>query len=197
MPSWAKRDSRPYRRPRPGLLSRFHWRPSAPVVRPVAPEPAGSNACEPERIDINTASADVLNQLGDGIGKPIIAGRPYRSVDELVSKPVLKRSIFNQIKDRRHCSPAGGAYAFGSIACYITHPQAEGPAAREVNPWRGHVLWLCNVFGTPARRSWLRVGGNLAPGPSRGIIVPRGARSPGSAQFSARVIPHSVAVPRR
>src|SRR5215203_4046822 len=38
MPSWAKRDSRPSRRSRTGLLSRFHWKPSAPVVRPVVPE---------------------------------------------------------------------------------------------------------------------------------------------------------------
>jgi hypothetical protein len=49
---------------------------SAPVVQPVAAEPAGSTGCEPERIEINTASADDLNRLGSRIGKAIMAGRP-------------------------------------------------------------------------------------------------------------------------
>jgi DNA uptake protein ComE-like DNA-binding protein len=57
-----------------------------------------SKAYEP--IDINTASAADLNRLGERFGKAIIAGRPYRSVDELVSKRVLKRSTFSRIKDR-------------------------------------------------------------------------------------------------
>jgi Helix-hairpin-helix motif len=57
-----------------------------------------SKASEP--IDINTASAADLNRLGERFGKAIIAGRPYRSVDELVSKRVLKRSTFSRIKDR-------------------------------------------------------------------------------------------------
>ena len=54
----------------------------------------------PKLIDINTASAEDLNRLGERFGKAIIAGRPYRSVDELVSKRVLKRSTFSRIKDR-------------------------------------------------------------------------------------------------
>jgi DNA uptake protein ComE-like DNA-binding protein len=64
--------------------------PSAPVVP----------ASEPKLIDINTASADDLNRLGQRFGKAIIAGRPYRFVGELVSKRVLKRSTFSRIKDR-------------------------------------------------------------------------------------------------
>ena len=64
--------------------------PSAPVVP----------ASEPKLIDINTASADDLNRLGERFGKAIIAGRPYRVVGELVSKRVLKRSTFGRIKAR-------------------------------------------------------------------------------------------------
>ena len=71
---------------------------AAPVVQPVAEQPMVSKASEP--IDINTASAADLNRLGERFGKAIIAGRPYRSVDELVSKRVLKRSTFSRIKDR-------------------------------------------------------------------------------------------------
>src|SRR5215207_3568045 len=62
--------------------------------------PAASAAAEPKLIDINTASADDLNRLGERFGKAIIAGRAYRSVHELVSKRVLKRSTFSRIKDR-------------------------------------------------------------------------------------------------
>jgi len=73
---------------------------AAPVVQPVAAEPVASTASEPELIDINTASAEDLKRLGERLGKAIIAGRPYRSVDDLVSKRVLKRSAFSRIKDR-------------------------------------------------------------------------------------------------
>jgi DNA uptake protein ComE-like DNA-binding protein len=74
--------------------------PSTPAVQPVAAEPVGSAASGPERVDINTASADDLNRLGGRFAKAIIARRPYGAVDELVSKRVLTRSTFSQIKDR-------------------------------------------------------------------------------------------------
>ena len=50
--------------------------------------------------NINTASADDLNRLGGRFAKAIIRRRPYGSVDELVSKRVLTRSTFSQIKDQ-------------------------------------------------------------------------------------------------
>jgi hypothetical protein len=107
-------------------------------VQPVAAEPAASTACEPERININTASADDLNRLAGGIGKAIMVGRPYRSVDELVSKRVLKRSTFNQIKDRITASTAPQLVApTPSVVQSVTNPQSVGPAAKEVT--RGEV----------------------------------------------------------
>lgn len=51
-------------------------------------------------VDINTASVDELNRLGGRFGRAIVAGRPYSSIDELVTKRVLTRSTFNQIKDQ-------------------------------------------------------------------------------------------------
>ena len=75
-------------------------KPLAPVVQPVTGEPVGSTTAEPKLININTASADDLNRLGVHFGKAIIAARPYRSIGELVSKRVLKRSTFFRIKDR-------------------------------------------------------------------------------------------------
>ena len=52
------------------------------------------------RVDINTASVEDLNRLGGRFGRAIVAGRPYASVDELVSKQVLTRATFSQIKDQ-------------------------------------------------------------------------------------------------
>jgi DNA uptake protein ComE-like DNA-binding protein len=74
--------------------------PSAAVVQHVAGEPVGLAASGPTRVDINTAPADDLNRLGGRFAKAIIRGRPYGSVDELVSKQVLTRSTFSQIKDQ-------------------------------------------------------------------------------------------------
>jgi DNA uptake protein ComE-like DNA-binding protein len=51
-------------------------------------------------LDINTASSDELDRLARRIGKAIVRGRPYKSIDELVSKRVLSRGTFGQIKDR-------------------------------------------------------------------------------------------------
>ena len=81
-------------------------------MQPVSEEPVGSTTSEPKLININTASADDLNRLGVRFGKAIIAARPYRSVGELVSKRVLKRSTFSRIKDRitaHHFAADGGS----------------------------------------------------------------------------------------
>jgi DNA uptake protein ComE-like DNA-binding protein len=51
-------------------------------------------------VDINTASVDELNRLGGRFGRAVVSGRPYASVDEPVSKRVLTRSTFSQIKDQ-------------------------------------------------------------------------------------------------
>ena len=66
----------------------------------VSAEPVGLAASDPARVDINTAPADDLNRLGGRFAKAIIRGRPYGSVDELVSKRVLSRSTLSQIKDQ-------------------------------------------------------------------------------------------------
>jgi DNA uptake protein ComE-like DNA-binding protein len=55
-----------------------------------------------ERIDINRASESELMTV-PGMGKAyadrIIANRPYRSKYEIVTRGILSRNVYNQIKD--------------------------------------------------------------------------------------------------
>lgn len=54
-------------------------------------------------IDINSASEARLKSIpgiGDAYAKKIVAGRPYRGKNELVSKKVLPESLYAKVKDR-------------------------------------------------------------------------------------------------
>lgn len=52
-------------------------------------------------INLNNASIDALNHLGGGhIGQTIVKHRPYRSVEDLVKKRVVRRSVYEQIKNQ-------------------------------------------------------------------------------------------------
>jgi hypothetical protein len=57
--------------------------------------------------DLNVASLADLNSLQGGglIGRAIIAGRPYRSVDELVTRRILSRATYNWIKGQVQINP--------------------------------------------------------------------------------------------
>ncbi|WP_082494535.1 helix-hairpin-helix domain-containing protein [Methylobacterium sp. Leaf108] len=53
-------------------------------------------------VDLNSASLAELNGLqgGGAIGKAIVRGRPYATVDQLLSKRILSRSTYQRIKDQ-------------------------------------------------------------------------------------------------
>ena len=53
-------------------------------------------------VDLNTASIADLNRLrgGGAIGRAIVTKRPYASVDQLLSKRVLSRGVYERIKDQ-------------------------------------------------------------------------------------------------
>lgn len=55
------------------------------------------------QIDINSASAEVLDSL-PGVGmvtaQKILAGRPYSSVEELQTKKVVNKKVYDEIKDK-------------------------------------------------------------------------------------------------
>ncbi len=71
------------------------------VARLDEPVPAGVAVAAPRRVDLNTASLDELNGLGGGmVGRAIIAGRPYRSPEDLLAKRVLNKTTFARIRDQ-------------------------------------------------------------------------------------------------
>jgi hypothetical protein len=63
-------------------------------------EPTGLESPAADLVDLNRASFEQLNSLkGAGaLGRAIIKGRPYKSVDDLMRKKVLRRPIFEKIK---------------------------------------------------------------------------------------------------
>lgn len=55
-----------------------------------------------ELVDLNTAKFDELKALpaiGDAIAKKIIAARPFRAKNELVSKGIMNEAAYNKVKD--------------------------------------------------------------------------------------------------
>ncbi|HEX4766924.1 MAG TPA: helix-hairpin-helix domain-containing protein [Lichenihabitans sp.] len=69
--------------------------PATDPAAAAAPTPVASQA-----ININNASVEALNHLRGGghIGQAIAKHRPYRSVDDLMRKRVLRRDVFERIR---------------------------------------------------------------------------------------------------
>ncbi|SFM14427.1 ComEA family DNA-binding protein [Methylobacterium pseudosasicola] len=79
--------------------------PSEPVQQGQAEIDQAEDNAGPRAIallDLNTASVADLNKLrgGGAIGRAITAKRPYTSVDQLLSKRVLSRAVYEKIKDQ-------------------------------------------------------------------------------------------------
>jgi DNA uptake protein ComE-like DNA-binding protein len=64
--------------------------------------PARPESPVADLVDLNRASVEQLNSLkGAGaLGRAIVKGRPYKSVDDLMRKKVLRRQVFEKIRDQ-------------------------------------------------------------------------------------------------
>ncbi|MGA9867747.1 MAG: helix-hairpin-helix domain-containing protein [Acetobacteraceae bacterium] len=76
----------------------------APSAKPAAPSAAMSSAsAQGKLVDINSASESELDAL-PGVGKAradaIIKHRPYSGKDDLLSRHVLTKSVYDGIKDK-------------------------------------------------------------------------------------------------
>lgn len=67
-------------------------------VQPAAADPATPTG---HGINLNSASVAALDHVGGGhIGQSIVKHRPYSSVEDLVKKRVVRRSVYEQIKNQ-------------------------------------------------------------------------------------------------
>lgn len=77
--------------------------PAATPAPTPAPAPAATAAKPADLIDVNSASQGDLEKLW-GVGpvraKAIIAGRPYKGKDELLSKKLVPQNVYDKIKDQ-------------------------------------------------------------------------------------------------
>lgn len=69
---------------------------------PAATSSAAATSAKTELLDINNASKEelaTLPKIGDARSDAIIKGRPYKGKDELLTKKILTKDVYNGIKD--------------------------------------------------------------------------------------------------
>jgi competence protein ComEA len=84
------------------LMAVFMAAPIAAQTKDKAPAPAKTATKSAALLDLNSATVDQLKTLpgiGDAYSKKIVAGRPYKGKDDLVSKGIVPQATYDKIKD--------------------------------------------------------------------------------------------------
>ncbi|MGI9072090.1 MAG: ComEA family DNA-binding protein [Bryobacteraceae bacterium] len=86
------------------LIALPNWQtPSTAKASTQAKAGPSKSATKPKLVDINSASAEELQELpgiGTAFANKIIAGRPYRGKNELLQKKIVPPSTYEKIKGK-------------------------------------------------------------------------------------------------
>ncbi len=86
----------------PTVAPKVEAKPAVTTTNPTAaPMKTAAPAAAMKLLNVNTVSASDLEKLpkiGEARAKQIIAGRPYKSVDDLIAKKVLPQDAFDAVK---------------------------------------------------------------------------------------------------
>jgi DNA uptake protein ComE-like DNA-binding protein len=88
----------------PATLAFAQSKPAAKAGQATHAGPkAGHAATKTELLDLNTATKEQLQELpgiGDAYAQKIIANRPYKAKNELVTKKVIPEATYQKIRDK-------------------------------------------------------------------------------------------------